>query len=184
MMKKPIIYQILPRLWGNDKVRPKKNGGLAENGTGKFSDIDTATLEYLTWLGCSHVWYTGVIRHSTQESEQGCVPSHPQFVKGKAGSPYAICDYYDVNAYLADDPANRMGEFEELLKRSHEAGLKVIIDFVPNHVSRDYGKAGFLSGHPLLGGTDDKSVHWSADNDFFYYPGQELKLPSASPKGV
>ena len=183
-MSKPIIYQMLPRLWGNDKVRPKKNGGLADNGTGKFSDIDTATLDYLKWLGCSHVWYTGVIRHSTQESEQGCTASHAQFVKGKAGSPYAICDYYDVNAYLADDPANRMSEFEDLLKRSHEAGLKVIIDFVPNHVSRDYGKVGFSAGHPCLGADDDKSVHWSADNDFFYYPGQKLLLPSECPKGV
>ena len=175
---------MLPRLWGNDKARPKKNGSLAENGTGKFSDIDTATLEYLKWLGCSHVWYTGVIRHATQESEHGCTPSHPQFVKGKAGSPYAICDYYDVNAYLAEEPANRMGEFEDLIKRSHEAGLKVIIDFVPNHVSRDYGKAGFSAEHPCLGADDDKSVHWAAENDFFYYPGQKLQLPSEAPKGV
>ena len=183
-MNKPIIYQMLPRLWGNDKVRPKKNGSLADNGTGKFSDIDAATLEYLKWLGCSHVWYTGVIRHSTQESEQGCNPSHPQFVKGKAGSPYAICDYYDVNPYLADDPQKRMEEFGVLIKRSHEAGLKVIIDFVPNHVSRDYGKVGFSSEHPLLGGYDDKKVHWSEENDFFYYPGQKLVLPGTCPKGV
>ena len=76
---------MFPRLWGNDQSRPKKNGGLSENGTGKFSDIDNATLDYLKWLGCSHVWYTGVIRHSTQAAEEGCVPSHPQFVKGKAG---------------------------------------------------------------------------------------------------
>jgi glycosidase len=89
-----------------------------------------------------------------------------------------------VNAYLADDPANRMGEFEDLLKRSHEAGLKVIIDFVPNHVSRDYGKVGFSAEHPCLGAEDDKNVHWSAENDFLYYPGQKLQLPSEPPKGV
>lgn len=182
-MDKPIIYQMLPRLWGNDKIRPKKNGALNDNGTGKFSNIDSASLEYLKWLGCSHVWYTGIIRHSTQESV-GCIASHPQFVKGKAGSPYAICDYYDVNPYLADDPDERMREFEDLINRSHEAGLKVIIDFVPNHVSRDYGKVGFSSGHPCLGADDDKSVHWSAENDFFYYPGQALVLPSACPKGM
>lgn len=182
-MNKPIIYQMLPRLWGNDKVRPKKNGGLLENGTGKFSDIDTASLEYFKWLGCSHIWYTGIIRHSTQESV-GCIASHPQFVKGKAGSPYAICDYYDVNAYLADNPDERMLEFESLIKRTHEAGLKVIVDFVPNHVSRDYGKVGFSSEHPCLGADDDKNVHWAAENDFFYYPGQALVLPSESPKGI
>ena len=175
---------MLPRLWGNKTQRPKKNGNLADNGTGKFSDIDEKSLEYLKWLGCSHVWYTGVIRHSTQENEQGCMASHPQFVKGKAGSPYAICDYYDVNPYLADNPADRMNEFEQLIKRSHDAGLKVIIDFVPNHVSRDYGKINQTPGHPVLGDGDDKNVHWSENNDFFYYPGQALTLPNESPKGV
>ena len=175
---------MLPRLWGNKTQRPKKNGNLADNGTGKFSDIDEKSLEYLKWLGCSHVWYTGVIRHSTQENEQGCMASHPQFVKGKAGSPYAICDYYDVNPYLADNSADRMNEFEQLIKRSHDAGLKVIIDFVPNHVSRDYGKINQTPGHPVLGDGDDKNVHWSENNDFFYYPGQALTLPNESPKGV
>ena len=103
-MNKPIIYQILPRLWGNGTEQPVHNGSLEQNGTGKFSDIDTKTLEYIKWLGCSHVWFTGIIRHSTLSSAHGCTPSHPQFVKGKAGSPYAICDYYDVNPYLADNP--------------------------------------------------------------------------------
>ena len=134
-------------------------------------------MEYFKWLGCSHVWYTGVIRHSTQESAEGCIPSHPQFVKGRAGSPYAICDYYDVNPYLADNPNNRMSEFEQLIKRTHDAGLKVLIDFVPNHVSRDYGKISSSEDHPVLGAEDDTNVHWKMDNDFYYYPGERLKLP-------
>ena len=175
---------MLPRLWGNDKIRPKKNGTLTDNGTGKFSDIDDATLKYLKWLGCSHVWYTGVLRHSTQASEDGCIPSHPQFVKGKAGSPYAICDYYDVNAYLADNPDDRMTEFEQLIKRTHYNGLKLILDFVPNHVSRDYGKVNPVPGHPVLGSDDDKTVHWKSENDFFYYTGQALTLPTPCPKGM
>ena len=175
---------MLPRLWGNDKIRPKKNGTLSDNGTGKFSDIDKDTLDYLKWLGCSHVWCTGVIRHSTQASEQGCMPSHPQFVKGKAGSPYAICDYYDVNPYLADNPQERMEEFRQLVERTHAAGLKMIIDFVPNHVSRDYAKVNPSSGHPMLGSDDDKSVHWKEENDFYYYPGQSLLLPTPVPEGM
>ena len=175
---------MLPRLWGNDKIRPKKNGTLTDNGTGKFSDIDDATLKYLKWMGCSHVWYTGVLRHSTQASEDGCIPSHPQFVKGKAGSPYAICDYYDVNAYLADNPDDRMTEFEQLIKRTHDNGLKLILDFVPNHVSRDYGKVNPVPGHPVLGSDDDKTVHWKSENDFFYYTGQALTLPTPCPKGM
>ena len=183
-MNKPIVYQMLPRLWGNDTSKPKKNGTLTDNGTGKFSDIDDATLDYLKWLGCSHVWYTGILRHSTQASEQGCIPSHPQFVKGKAGSPYAICDYYDVNHYLADNPDARIEEFDKLLERTHRHGLKMIIDFVPNHVSRDYGKVEMSEGHPILGGEDDKTVHWKPENDFFYYPGESLTLPTPCPKGM
>ena len=131
---------MLPRLWGNKCTSPVKNGSLEENGCGTFGDIDDKTLEYLNWLGCTHVWYTGVLRHSTTASEKGCTPSSSQFVKGKAGSPYAICDYYDVNPYLADVPENRLKEFLALIARTHRAGLKVILDFVPNHVARDYGK--------------------------------------------
>ena len=176
-MDKPIIYQVLPRLWGNCNTANIKNGTLDQNGTGRFSDIDSASLDYFRWLGCSHIWYTGVIRHATRESSHGCISSNPQFVKGNAGSPYAIVDYYDVNPYLAEDPDNRMAEFESLLKRTHDAGLKAIIDFVPNHVSRDYGKVSPVPGHPVLGDDDDRSVHWKPENDFYYYPGQELKLP-------
>ena len=183
MNSKPIIYQMLPRLWGNDNEKMTQNGSLNENGTGKFSDIDTATLEYLKCLGCSHLWLTGVIRHSTQESTQGCMASHPQFVKGKAGSPYAICDYYDVNPYLADNPDDRIGEFQRLVDKIHDAGLKVIVDFVPNHVSRDYGKVNPVIGHPVLGAEDDKTVHWKEENDFYYYPGQCLSLPNVAPEG-
>ena len=175
---------MIPRLWGNDKTEPVKNGTLAQNGTGRFSDIDTETLDYIKWLGCSHVWFTGVLRHSTQASEEGCIPSHPQFVKGKAGSPYAICDYYDVNPYLADNADDRMHEFEQLIKRTHDAGLKLVIDFVPNHVARDYGKVCMSSGHPVLGADDDKSVHWKAENDFFYYVGERLTLPTPVPEGM
>lgn len=183
-MHKPIIYQMIPRIWGNKTEKPLKNGTLSENGTGKFSDIDKNTLDYLKWLGCSHVWYTGLLRHSTKASEQGCMPSHPQFVKGNAGSPYAICDYYDVNPYLADEPEKRMEEFEQLLNRTHDAGLKLIIDFVPNHVARDYGKVVPTPGHPVLGAEDDKSVHWKSENDFFYYTGEKLTLPTPVLEGM
>lgn len=176
-MDKPIIYQLLPRLWGNVCGSPVKRGSLEDNGTGRFSDIDSPALEYFRWLGCTHIWFTGVIRHSTKSASGGCVPSNPQFVKGEAGSPYAITDYYDVNPYLADVPQKRMEEFEALVERTHEAGLKVIIDFVPNHVSRDYGQLRQDQREGDLGSGDDTGVHWRQENDFFYYPGQQLALP-------
>ena len=59
-------------------------------------------------------------------------------VKGKAGSPHAIKDYYDADPDIATDVPGRMNEFENLVNRTHRAGLKVIIDFVPNHVARQY----------------------------------------------
>ena len=179
-MGKPIIYQILPRLWGNVQGRNVPGGTLEQNGSGKFSSIDTATLSYLrNDLRVTHVWYTGIIRHATTESFEGCPSSNPRIVKGRAGSPYAITDYCDVNPYLADNPAERMYEFESLLKRTHSTGLKAVIDFVPNHVSRDYGKAGqaYKPANGVLGCADNPFVHWSPDNDFFYYPGQQLVLP-------
>ena len=141
-------------------------------------------MDYFKSLGITHLWLTGIVRHATGESTGGCRASSPDWVKGRAGSPYAITDYYDVNPYLADKPERRMEEFTDLVKRVHEAGLKVIIDFVPNHVARDY--AAFTASHPAptgmpaLGADDDKSVHWKEENDFFYYPGTELKLPIKS----
>ena len=191
-MGKTIIYQMLPRLWGNKKDKFTPDGNYSQNGSGKFSDIDSDTLEYLKWTGASHLWLTGVIRHACSDLDamgglkegRGGHLSNAQFVKGKAGSPYAIQDYYDVNPYLADDPSKRMEEFEKTIERIHSAGLKVIIDFVPNHVSRDYGQGvdTSIKGRPTdkmsLGATDDSSQHWLAENDFFYYPGQRLRLPN------
>ena len=150
---------MLPRLWGS----------------GKFESVDAASLEYLRGLGVDYVWYTGVIRHATRKKDEGCRPSHPQIVKGEAGSPYAITDYYDVNPYLATDPDARMEEFLQLVKRTHRHGMKVLMDFVPNHVARDYRS--HVPGVHSLGADDDTSVHWSPENDFFYYPGEPLRLP-------
>ena len=150
---------MLPRLWGS----------------GKFADIDAGSLEYLRGLGIDYVWYTGVIRHATRKADEGCTPSHPQIVKGEAGSPYAITDYYDVNPYLATVPDERMKEFLELVERTHQHGLKVIMDFVPNHVARDYRS--HEPGVRSLGEDDDPNFHWSPQNDFYYYPGEALRLP-------
>lgn len=180
-----IIYQMLNRLWGNCEGGRVKGGTLEQNGTGTFASVDSETLAHIKSLGASYVWYTGIIRHATLCGTRGCSPSDSSWVKGEAGSPYSIIDYFDVNPYMATDPDRRMEEFQDLVRRTHEAGLKVIIDFVPNHVARDYGRVSPLpiidgrdaQGHPVLGANDDLTKHWSADNDFFYYPGQRLRLP-------
>ena len=100
---KVIIYQIFTRLFGNRNVTRKVDGTIAENGCGKLADFTPKVLKDIAAMGVSHVWYTGIIRHATQTdySKYGVPRQHPAVVKGKAGSPYAITDYYDVDPDLA-----------------------------------------------------------------------------------
>ncbi len=176
-MGKIIIYQMFTRLFGNKNTMRKHNGSLQENGVGKFDDIDNATLRRIKKLGCSHVWYTGVIRHATATdySAYGIPANHPSVIKGKAGSPYAIVDYYDVDPDMAVDVANRMKEFESLVERTHKAGMKVIIDFVPNHVAREYHSISAPEGVEGLGEGDNVDYHFSTSNNFYYCWGQPFE---------
>ena len=137
---KPIIYQLLPRLFSNTNADLVKNGSIQENGVGKFNGVNDAALSSIKRLGATHVWYTGIIRHATQTdySAFGLDAYDSDVVKGKAGSPYAITDYYDVDPDLAVSVPERMNEFRALVCRTHSHGLKVLIDFVPNHVGRQY----------------------------------------------
>jgi glycosidase len=172
-MNKIIIYQIFTRLFGNRNTSRIENGTIAENGCGKFNDFDAKTLKQIKNLGITHIWYTGVIRHATQTdyTKYGIPRNHPAIVKGKAGSPYAITDYYDVDPDLAIDVNNRMEEFEAMLQRTHKAGMKVIIDFVPNHVARQYHSLMKPDGVKDLGEDDNKLHGFDPQNNFYYCPG-------------
>ena len=172
-MNKIIIYQIFTRLFGNRNTSRIENGTIAENGCGKFNDFDAKTLKQIKNLGITHIWYTGVIRHATQTdyTKYGIPRNHPAIVKGKAGSPYAITDYYDVDPDLATDVNNRMEEFEAMLQRTHKAGMKVIIDFVPNHVARQYHSLMKPDGVKDLGEDDNKLNGFDPQNNFYYCPG-------------
>jgi glycosidase len=173
------VYQIFTRLFANQNTTNKFNGSLEENGTAKFKDINSNALKSIKELGISHVWYTGVIEHAsmTDFSKFGIKKDHPQVVKGIAGSPYAVKDYYDVNPYLAENVGNRMEEFEDLVKRTHQNGLKVIIDFVPNHVSREYQSNVKPKGIADFGENDDKTKAFHPQNNFYYLPNQEFEIP-------
>ena len=175
--EKIIIYQVFTRLFGNGNIRCKKSGTIEENGCGKMADFTIKALNEIKNLGATHIWYTGVIEHATQTnySRYGIRPDHPAVVKGKAGSPYAIKDYYDVDPDMANSIPDRMKEFENLVKRSHKAGLKVIIDFVPNHVARQYHSDAKPEGVIDLGENDNKDVAFSPNNNFYYIPGQQLQ---------
>ncbi len=172
---KVIIYQIFTRLYGNRCQTRKPYGKIEENGCGKLNDFTPSVLKHIKEMGFSHVWYTGIIRHATMTdyTKYGIPRQHPAVVKGEAGSPYAIADYYDIDPDLAIDVDNRMGEFEKLVSRTHRAGLKVIIDFVPNHVARQYKSICKPQGIKDLGEDDDTQQGFSpAHNNFYYCPGQ------------
>lgn len=176
--EKLIIYQTLVRLQGNDNATCKHNGTLAENGCGKMSDFDEVLLRSIKQLGCNYIWYTGLLQQGTQTdySQYGIPRQHPQVLKGIAGSPYAITDYYSVSCDLADDPARRMEEFDVLVERTHRVGLRMIIDFVPNHVARQYHSVTKPAGIEDLGEGDNTGHAFNPQNNFYYMPGEPLHL--------
>ena len=175
-MQKIIIYQILPRLYGNRNLTRKPNGTIEENGCGKLNDFTDKELNNIRQKGITHVWYTGVIRHATKTNytAYGIPRCHPAVVKGQAGSPYAISDYYDIDPDLAVDINSRMAEFEALVARTHKAGMKVVIDFVPNHVARQYKSLFQPEGVKGLGDDDDITQGFSPQNNFYYCPGEQF----------
>jgi glycosidase len=176
---KVVIYQVMTRLFGNKKTSNVKYGTKEENGVGKFNDFTEVALRQVKELGVTHVWYTGVIEHAVvaDYSANGIKIDDVDVVKGRAGSPYAIKDYYDVNPDLADDIPNRLSEFGSLIDRTHQAGLKAIIDFVPNHVARKYISDAKPKGVDDFGVTDDTSKAFSPQNNFYYIPGEPFQVP-------
>lgn len=172
--RKIVIYQVFTRLFGNLNNHCTYNGDLIDNGCGKMADFTPKALQEIAQLGATHIWYTGVIEHATQTLYRGIHPDHPAIVKGKAGSPYAIKDYYDIDPDLAEDTKKRMNEFEALVSRSHQQNLKVIIDFVPNHVARQYHSDAKPKGTKDLGEADNKMLAFSPYNNFYYLPNTSL----------
>ena len=176
--KKIFIYQLLPRLFGNTTSALIQDGSIEENGSGKFSDISDKALKELKKSGYTHLWYTGILAHAstTDYTKYGIPKQYPEIIKGKAGSPYAVRDYYDVDPDLAVNVENRMNEFEDLVARTHKNGLKVIIDFVPNHLARNYQSICKPKKTKDFGKDDDTTVEFSPQNNFYYFPGQPLEL--------
>jgi glycosidase len=171
-----VFYQVFTRLYGNRNTSRKEGGTIEENGCGKLNDFTPSALKKIREMGVSHIWYTGVIRHATMTdySAYGIPRQHPAVVKGRAGSPYAITDYYDIDPDLAVDVDKRMQEFEALIERTHKAGLKVIIDFVPNHVARQYRSICKPEGVVDLGEGDNPQNGFDPQNNFYYCPGQRF----------
>lgn len=179
--KKAVVYQVFTRLFGNKNTTNKPWGTIAENGVGKFNDFTDAALTEIKDLGVTHIWYTGVPHHALvgDYTQYGISNDDPEVVKGRAGSPYAVKDYYNVNPDLVVDPAKRLQEFEALIARSHKAGLKVLIDIVPNHIARKYEGKTNPRGVRDFGADDDTSVEYKRDNNFYYIPGKPFEVPAS-----
>ena len=174
---KTIIYQLLPRLFGNDNTNRIWNGTRKENGCGLLNNITLDALQAIKQLGVTYVWYTGLLEHATQTdySSYGISRDHRAMVKGKAGSPYAIKDYYDIDPDLASEPSLRFGEFQELVRRTHSVDLKIVMDFVPNHVARQYRSDHHPKGVADLGKGDNLNKSFSPQNNFYYIPNTLLQ---------
>ena len=166
---KPILYQIFPRLYTNTCEQCTPNGNITENGVGKMNKIDDKLLRSLKKLGITHIWYTGLIEHAHATVYPGITPDNPHVVKGLAGSPYAIKDYYDVDPDIADDVEHRLDEFKQLVERTHKAGMKVVLDFVPNHVARHYESDAKPSGEADFGANDNTALTFAPNNNFYYF---------------
>ena len=179
MESKIVVYQVFTRLFGNTNTTNTPWGTIEENGVGKFSDFTDKALSEINDLGITHIWYTGVPHHALirDYTEFGISNDDPNVVKGRAGSPYAVKDYYNVNPDLADNPAQRLNEFKELVKRTHKAGMKVIIDIVPNHVARAYKGLTNPKKVTDFGYGDNTSVEYEKDNNFYYIPGTTFQVP-------
>ncbi|MEY2629295.1 MAG: Neopullulanase 2 [Bacteroidota bacterium] len=179
--QKYVVYQVFTRLFGNKKTTNKPWGTIEENGVGKFNDFTDTALQEIKKLGVTHIWYTGVPHHDVirDYTKYGISNDDPDVVKGRAGSPYAVKDYYNVNPDLAVDPAKRLEEFEALISRTHKQRLKVIIDIVPNHIARNYKGLTNPKGVKDFGADDDTSVEYARNNNFYYIPNTPFEVPTS-----
>ena len=173
---RPVIYQLFPRLFANINSTNQYGGDISTNGSGKLNNIGPAVLKAIADLGVTHIWYTGIIEHAHtgDYSQYGIAKHNPHIVKGLAGSPYAIVDYYDIDPDLAVDVTKRMEEFEKLVLRTRKAGMGTIIDFVPNHLARQYHSDVAPTGVEDFGTHDNKELFFSPSNNFYYIPRQQF----------
>src|SRR5438105_11310134 len=105
----PLIYELNARIHGR-----------------RFDEITHRDLANFHRLGFSHIWLMGIWRISP-----GALALSKRFGEDFEGSPYAV-PAYDVNPSLGDEAA-----LLALRERAHREGLRVIVDFVPNHTAFD-----------------------------------------------
>jgi alpha-glucosidase len=104
------------------------------DGVGDLNGI-VQRLDYLTWLGIDAIWLS------------------PIFPSPMADFGYDISSYTDVDASFGT-----LADFDRLLDAAHRKGIKVILDFVPNHTSDQ---------HPWF--LESRSSRVSAKRDWYLW---------------
>jgi alpha-glucosidase len=141
------------RKWWQDavfyQIYPRsfcRAGRGAGEGAGDLAGI-TAHLDHLSWLGVDAIWLS------------------PFYKSPMKDFGYDVSDYEDV-----DPVFGTLDDFDELLAAAHERGLRVIVDFVPNHTSDQ---------HPWF--LDARSSRDSAYRDFYIWRDPDPDDPSKPP---
>ncbi|PRO72508.1 alpha-amlyase [Alteromonas alba] len=112
------LYTLTQPDWSKDAVIYQVNTRQFSQ-AGTFDGV-TEKLSHIAGLGATIMWL---------------MPIHPigeKHRKGELGSPYAVKDYFAVNPEFGDESSLR-----RLIKEAHALGLKVILDWVPNHSAWD-----------------------------------------------
>ncbi|MBI5244370.1 MAG: hypothetical protein HY922_11940 [Elusimicrobia bacterium] len=118
-IKKARIYEIFPRAY--NLAGKREAYGARSESPRFFADFKAKDLQQIKSLGFDAVWTMGIF------------PIGKRNVSGTGGgSPYSIRDHEALNPDLGAEE-----EFRAFVARAHSAGLRVIIDFVPNHTSMD-----------------------------------------------
>jgi hypothetical protein len=159
-----VIYQLMVRTFGNTNETRKTTERSPKTAAEPSTTSSPPRSRRSNPWASPMLWLTGVLEQASGTAYPTRPADPPDILKGIAGSPYAIRDYFDVCPDYAQDPDKRLDEFKALLDRCRAHGFKVIIDFVPNHVARSY--ASDVRPELSFGEGDDRSVFFSATTIF------------------
>ena len=116
-MTHPLLYEVFARTW------------LQATGARTLGDIPDAELDRLETLGFDHLWLMGAwtLGPDGKAQAQSYFPG-----QNVVGSPYAVARYAVSPDFGGD------GALAKLRSRLADRGLRLILDFIPNHTARDH----------------------------------------------